>query len=94
MLTHGWPVDLGNELRVLVQLGLDRPPVEAVEPVAQDIGLLLEGCAAVRLPDGDRTQRLRRRCLAILLDGLSAVSVQSLPGPEPQPDELNWRWRK
>ena len=29
--------------------------------VAEDIGLLLESCAAVRLPDPDRTRQLRRR---------------------------------
>jgi AcrR family transcriptional regulator len=62
--------------------------------VAQDLGLVLEGCAAIRLPDPDRTAQLRRRYLAVLLAGLAAGSAASLPGPPPNPDELNWRWRR
>jgi hypothetical protein len=61
--------------------------------VAQDVGLLLEACAAVRVPDAERTKELRRRYLAILLDGL-AKEDSELPGPAPQPGELNWRWRR
>ncbi len=61
--------------------------------VTQDVGLLLEGCAAVRLPDPERTRQLRRRYLAILLDGL-ATDAEPLPGPAPGPGELAWRWHR
>src|SRR4051812_3852279 len=61
--------------------------------VAQDVGLLLETCAAVRLPDPLRTAQLRRRYLAILLAGLSTTGAP-LPGPPPGPDELNGRWTR
>jgi hypothetical protein len=62
--------------------------------VVQDVTLLLEGCAAVRLPDAERTRQLRRRYLALLLDGLAGGGEPPLPGPAPQADELNWRWRR
>jgi AcrR family transcriptional regulator len=62
--------------------------------VAQDVGLILEGCAAIRLPDADRTRELRRRFLAVLLSGLGATGDDPLPGPQPHPEELNWRWRR
>lgn len=61
--------------------------------VAEDVGLLLETCAAVRLPDPGRTAQLRRRYLAILLAGLSATGAP-LPGPPPGPDEFNRRWTR
>lgn len=41
--------------------------------VADDLGLVLEGCAAIRVPDPARTGELRRRYLHLLLDGLAAV---------------------
>jgi AcrR family transcriptional regulator len=62
------------------------------DAVAQDLGLVLEGCAAVRVPDPDRTKELRRRCLALLVAGLAAIG--DLPGPAPQPGEMAWRWRR
>lgn len=39
--------------------------------VADDLGLILEGCAAIRVPDPARTSELRRRYLRLLLDGLA-----------------------
>jgi AcrR family transcriptional regulator len=62
--------------------------------VVDDITLLLEGCAAVRVPDALRTGQLRRRYLALLLDGMSGDDDPPLPGPPPQTAELNWRWRQ
>ncbi|MGW5262546.1 TetR/AcrR family transcriptional regulator [Microbispora sp. NPDC004025] len=61
--------------------------------VAEDMGLVLESCAAVRVPDPGRTGELRRRCLAMLLAGLAGDDVDPLPGPPPAPGELEWRWR-
>ncbi|BCJ44958.1 TetR family transcriptional regulator [Actinoplanes ianthinogenes] len=62
-----------------------RPGVDAA-----DVTLLLEMCAAVRVPDRERTAELRDRCLTMLLDGLRADGA--LPGPPPTTAELNWRW--
>jgi AcrR family transcriptional regulator len=62
--------------------------------VVDDIDLVLEGCAAVRVPDPRRTRQLRRRYLALLLDGAAQQEHDSLPGPPPHADELNWRWRR
>jgi hypothetical protein len=61
--------------------------------VVGDVELILESCAAIRVPDQERTQVLRRRHLHLLLDGLSATDGGRLPGPGPQPEELNLRWR-
>ncbi|MGW5384739.1 TetR/AcrR family transcriptional regulator [Nocardia sp. NPDC003963] len=63
---------------------------EGVTP--QDIGLVLEACAAVALPDKERAAQLRRRVLAVLIDGLTADG--DLPGPPPRPGEFAWRWKK
>ncbi|MFY1618641.1 TetR/AcrR family transcriptional regulator [Micromonospora sp. WMMD736] len=63
--------------------------------VVQDLGLVLEGCAAVRVPDAERTRELRRRQLAVLLGGLStAPDPGALPGPPPAAGEFDWRWRR
>ena len=60
-----------------------------------DLGLLLEACAAVRVPDPERTRQLRRRQLAVLLAGLSPVpDTDPLPGPPPAAGEFDWRWRR
>lgn len=64
------------------------------DAVVTDIGLLLEGCAAVRVPDPLRTKELRRRYLAQHLDGLSRRDAPRLPGPPPVGGELNWRWQR
>jgi AcrR family transcriptional regulator len=60
---------------------------------AQDIALILEGCAAIRLPSPERTKQLRRRYLALTVAGLASEGPD-LPGPPPAADELNWRWRR
>ncbi|NUR26583.1 MAG: helix-turn-helix transcriptional regulator [Catenulispora sp.] len=36
-----------------------------------DIGFVLEACAAIRVPDAERTRVLRRRYLAIIVDGFA-----------------------
>ncbi|MEV6072853.1 TetR/AcrR family transcriptional regulator [Nocardia sp. NPDC052001] len=56
-----------------------------------DLGLILESCAAITLPDPTRTAQLRRRILALLIDGLAASGP--LPGPPPAPGEFAHRWR-
>lgn len=60
--------------------------------VVTDVGLVLEACAAIRLPDPNRTLELRRRYLALAVDGMSRDGAEVLPGPAPRPGEMNWRW--
>jgi len=63
--------------------------------VAGDITIVLEACAAIRIPaDAARTTQLRRRCLAALLDGMSSMHAGPLPGPPPDAEDLNWRWQR
>jgi AcrR family transcriptional regulator len=64
------------------------------DAVVDDFVLLLEGCAAIRLPNRARTKQLRRRYLALQLDGLAARSERPLPGPPPDAQEMNWRWQQ
>ncbi|HEY9244655.1 MAG TPA: TetR/AcrR family transcriptional regulator [Streptosporangiaceae bacterium] len=62
--------------------------------VPGDVDLVLEGCAAVRVPDPARTRELRQRYLRLQLDGLAAGPARDpLPGPPPHGD-LNWRWQR
>ncbi|MBF6085679.1 TetR/AcrR family transcriptional regulator [Nocardia cyriacigeorgica] len=56
-----------------------------------DLGMVLDACAAVSTPDPERTAQLRRRVLALLVDGMAAAG--ELPGPAPQPGEFAWRWQ-
>ncbi len=63
------------------------------DAVPEDLGLILEACAAIRVEDPARTTELRRRYLAMLLDGLATKGAPDLPGPAPRPGELNGRWR-
>ncbi|MBG0564658.1 TetR/AcrR family transcriptional regulator [Actinoplanes aureus] len=65
-------------------------PQMRAEAVPADVTMLLEMCAAVRIPDQARTAQLRRRYLAVLLDGLRAGGA--LPEPAPTIAEINWRW--
>ena len=58
---------------------------------AEDLGLVLEACAAVVTADPVRTGQLRRRVLALLTDGLAADGA--LPGPPPADDDFAWRWQ-
>ncbi|WP_370971051.1 TetR/AcrR family transcriptional regulator [Amycolatopsis sp. cg9] len=62
------------------------------DAVAEDLGMVLECCAAIRVDDQERTAQLRRRYLALLVEGLAAGGPD-LPGPPPRPGEMNGRWR-
>ncbi|ASF11165.1 putative TetR family transcriptional regulator [Nocardia brasiliensis NBRC 14402] len=59
---------------------------------AEDLGLVLESCAAIAMPDPARTAQLRRRVLAMLIAGLTVEG--DLPGPPPAPGEFAWRWER
>ena len=58
-----------------------------------DIALLLEQLAAVRMGGEERTRQLRHRYLALLLEGLRAPSDSKLPGPAPSWEEIDRRWK-
>jgi len=60
--------------------------------VVDDVGLLLEQVAALRVGDSQRTQELRHRYLALLLDAVRAGGVPPLPGPPPSWEEIAARW--
>ena len=67
--------------------GAIRPDVEV-----DDIALVLEQLASVRVGDQARTGQLRQRYLALLLDGLHPASPSPLPGPPPSWKEITERW--
>ncbi len=60
--------------------------------VVNDVGLLLEQVAALRVGDEQRTHELRHRYLALLLDAMRGPSDQPLPGPPPGWEEIAARW--
>ncbi len=64
-----------------------RPDVEV-----HDLSLIFELVAALKLSDRARTEQLRRRYLAMILDGLQAGAGQALPAPPPTWQEINGRW--
>jgi AcrR family transcriptional regulator len=67
--------------------GVLRPDIEV-----HDMSLVFELVAAIKLGDRERTMQLRRRYLAVILDGLRANERGELPGPAPSWTELNQRW--
>jgi AcrR family transcriptional regulator len=64
--------------------------------VVDDLSLILEQVSSIRLGDERRTRELRRRYLALCLDGLrvdlGGAPAEPLPGPPPTPEELSSRW--
>lgn len=57
-----------------------------------DIAMILEQLASIGLGDAERTRQLRRRYLALALDGLRTRSAPPLPKPPPTDQELTKRW--
>jgi AcrR family transcriptional regulator len=57
-----------------------------------DLSLIFEQLAAVRLGDRERSAQLRNRYLAIVLDGLRADTGSPLPGDPPSWSEIGARW--
>ena len=57
-----------------------------------DISLVFELVAAIKVSDRSRTEQLRSRYLAVILDGLRARGRNELPGPPPSWQEINERW--
>lgn len=57
-----------------------------------DLGLILEQLASLGLESPERTRELRRRYLALALDGLRATATDPLPAHAPTDAELTERW--
>jgi AcrR family transcriptional regulator len=59
-----------------------------------DLSLIFELVAAISVGDAERTRQLRRRYLAVILDGLrvGAGDGRRIPGPPPSWSELDQRW--
>lgn len=57
-----------------------------------DLSLSFELVAAVKFADPGRTAELRRRYLALILDGMRADGRGELPGPPPGWQEISERW--
>lgn len=77
----------GEVLRRAQQAGAIRPDADV-----NDLALVFEQLASIRLGDDERTRRLRHRYLALALDGLRAGADGRLPGPPPTVKELSARW--
>ena len=77
---------LSSELFERVKAEL-RPGIEV-----HDVSLVLEMLASIKLADRPRTEQLRRRHLAVILDGLRSQGREPLPGPPPTWQEINRRW--
>ena len=66
--------------------------------VPHDLSLIFELVAAIKFSSPERTTELRRRYLAVILDGLRAsdgphaTNREDLPGPPPAWPELSERW--
>ena len=60
--------------------------------VVNDVGLILEAVAALRIGDERRTKALRHRYLALLLDAVRTGGAPPLPGPPPHWEEVAARW--
>jgi AcrR family transcriptional regulator len=60
--------------------------------VLHDISLSFELVAAIKFADPGRTAELRRRYLALILDGMRADGRGDLPGAPPGWQEISERW--
>ena len=86
--------DAARAQQLIVQLvertraaGAIRPDVEA-----NDLSMIFEQLAAIRLGDEGRTRELRQRYLTVVLDGLRAGPRTPLPGRPPRWEEVSDRW--
>jgi AcrR family transcriptional regulator len=57
-----------------------------------DLSMVFEQLASIRLGDEARTSQLRQRYLALLLEAMRGPSATQLPGPPPTWQELTARW--
>jgi AcrR family transcriptional regulator len=83
---HQLSVELFERVRAVDAI---RPDVEV-----DDISVLFEQVAAIKLGDEARTRELRQRYLTLLLDGLRARPGTPLPGSAPRWEEIGQRWAR
>jgi AcrR family transcriptional regulator len=58
-----------------------------------DLSMIFEQCAAIRMPDAERTRALRRRYVEMQVQAMRpAAATTRLPGPAPTAAELGARW--
>lgn len=57
-----------------------------------DLALIIEQIAAIRVGDETRTRQLRRRYATLTLEAMHAAAAAPLPGPPPTWEELSGRW--
>jgi AcrR family transcriptional regulator len=57
-----------------------------------DLALIIEQIAAIRVGDEERTRQLRRRYATLILEAMRAPGAAPLPGPAPTWEELSGRW--
>jgi hypothetical protein len=57
-----------------------------------DLSMVFEQLASVRLGGEARTRQLRHRYLALVLDAMHGPASSPLPGPPPTWQELTARW--
>ena len=57
-----------------------------------DLSMVFEQLASIRLGDEARTSQLRQRYLALLLEAMRGPPASPLPGPPPTWQELTARW--
>ena len=58
-----------------------------------DIAIIFEMVASIRVGDDERTHRLRHRYLGLVVDALRTPAPTTLPGPAPAWAELEQRWQ-
>jgi len=89
--------ELAAESSALAEKVFDRASDAGVlrtDLVANDMAMIFEQLAAIRLGDDERTLQLRRRYLTIQLDALRAGPDRAaLPAPAVTDAELGARWR-
>jgi hypothetical protein len=78
--------ELSEELFGLIR-GVLRPDL-----ALHDLSLSFELVAAIKFADPGRTAELRRRYLALILDGMRADGRSELPGSPPGWQEISERW--
>ena len=57
-----------------------------------DLALIIEQIAAIRVGDEERTRQLRQRYVSLTLEAVHAPATVPLPGPAPTWEELSARW--
>jgi AcrR family transcriptional regulator len=79
-----------NELMVALferVKGVLRPALDV-----NDVSLVFEQLAAIKLGGPERAAQLRNRYLVVVLDGLRADAGSTLPGTPPSFEEISARW--